>query len=96
LAQSFLDWLQGLQLFGKELWFPLHQACMGLALILSLVGLIPMLVDKGVKPMAEGLAHAIVGIIAVALAFVQPVLAFFRCAPGRFFLCIYFVFNDDI
>jgi hypothetical protein len=75
-------YLQGRQLLGKDAWFRLHQLCMSLALILTLVGLIPLLVDKGVEPLTEGVAHAIVGLVTVLLGFVQPVLAFFRCAPG--------------
>jgi hypothetical protein len=85
------------------MWFPVHQACMSLALILSLVGLIPMLVEKGVEPLAKGMAHSIVGIIAICLAFVQPVLAFFRCSPGKhfspahdFLLPLLVYFKDDI
>ena len=55
---------------------------MTLALVFTFVGVIPMLVEKGVEPIKEGVAHALVGLVTICLAFVQPVLAFFRCAPG--------------
>jgi len=44
------DVVQGRQILGKEAWFRLHQLTMGLALLLSLVGVVPLLVDRDGNP----------------------------------------------
>ena len=77
-----LGWLQGRQILGKDAWFRLHQGAMTLALLLSLVGLIPLLVDRGVAPLQQAVTHSIVGLVTLLLAFLQPLIAAFRCAPG--------------
>jgi hypothetical protein len=75
--------MQGRQILGKDAWFRLHQLTMGLALVASLVGLVPLLVDRGVTPLQQRVIHSILGTVTLILAFIQPMLAFFRCAPGR-------------
>jgi hypothetical protein len=56
---------------------------MSLALVASLVGLVPLLVDRGVTPLQQRVIHSILGTVTLILAFIQPILAFFRCAPGK-------------
>jgi hypothetical protein len=75
--------MQGRQILGKDAWFRLHQVLMSLALVASLVGLVPLLVDRGVTPLQQRVTHSILGTVTLILAFLQPILAFFRCAPGK-------------
>jgi hypothetical protein len=62
------------------------QLCMGSTWLLSAIGLILMLVDRGVDPLAwksvQVNGHAAVGMAAFVLAFIQPFMAYFRPHPN--------------
>ena len=72
--------------FGKDLWFRVHQVCMGLVVILTFLSFFIMLaVKKGAPFDPEALRinpHAAVGVACVAGAVVQPIMAYFRPHPG--------------
>lgn len=52
-----------------------------LTVIFSVAGLIPILVDKGVRPITDKKYHPLLGLTVLIIAFLQPVLAYFR--PGK-------------
>ena len=54
---------------------------MMLTVIFSVAGLIPILVDKGVRPITDKKYHPLLGLTVLIIAFLQPVLAYFR--PGK-------------
>ena len=51
---------------------------MVLSVVLSLAGLIPILVDKKLLPIADMKHHPLVGLATLVLAFVQPFIGYFR------------------
>ena len=65
----------GKKLFGKDLWFPIHQLCMLLVWVIIMAALILMLVQFGVNPLklerVKDDAHAAVGMASCCLAFIQ-------------------------
>ena len=75
----------GKKLFGKDLWFPIHQLCMLLVWIIVMAALVIMLVKFKVNPLkleaVKVNAHAAVGMASCCLAFVQPFMAFLRPGP---------------
>jgi hypothetical protein len=63
-----------------------HQFCMGLAVLLTLTAFAIILAAVKGEPFdpeaLERNPHAAVGIICIILAFIQPIMAFFRPHPG--------------
>ena len=55
--------------------------CMTLAVVFSIGGMIPIIVDKKFKPITDQKYHPLVGLTVLIIAFIQPVIAFFR--PGK-------------
>ena len=68
----------GKQLFGKDIWFIVHQFVMSLAWVLTIAAVIIIIVD--VRAWRTSV-HSVVGIITTVLCFVQPFMAIFRPAP---------------
>ncbi|KAF0292622.1 putative ferric-chelate reductase 1 [Amphibalanus amphitrite] len=83
LARYFKQTWVGRKVAGLDLWFVAHRNLMVLTVLCSLAGLVCILVQlegwtstpTSVNP------HPLLGIICIALAFVQPFMALFRCAP---------------
>merc|ERR1719219_1144631 len=68
----------------KDLWFRLHQFFMYSAVVLTVIGIIIIVVDKGLAPF-EGVninPHPVFGLIAFLGALAQPIMAYFRPHPG--------------
>ena len=65
----------GKKLFGKDLWFPIHQLCMILVWTIFMTAIILMFVQFGVNPLkldaVKRNAHAAVGMASCCLAFIQ-------------------------
>lgn len=69
----------GKQVFGKDIWFVVHQVAMSLTWILTIAAVIIIWIDVGEWRTST---HSLLGIIATALCFIQPLTAFFRPAPN--------------
>ena len=74
------------KLFGKDIWFPIHQFCMSMTWILTMLALVTIFIDKKTDPLQRSSikinAHGFVGLIASILTFVQPFMAFIRPGPN--------------
>lgn len=68
----------GKQVFGKDIWFIVHQVSMSLTWILTISAVIIIWIDVGEWKTSP---HSLLGIIATSLCFIQPLTAFFRPAP---------------
>ena len=70
------------QIYGKDWWFRMHQICMCLTWLFTLISTLIIFISKGLRPLQfhriSSNPHAIVGLVAVTLAFIQPILAYFR------------------
>lgn len=67
--------------FGTKIWFQLHRAVMLLTVLLTIVAFITIFVGIG-EFTKRATAHAVVGILVLSLAVVQPVMAILRPAQG--------------
>lgn len=66
---------------GKDVWFAVHRFCMVLTLLLTIAGSVLILIEiKGWSNTKN--IHPIVGVITVALTFVQSFIGFLRPGPG--------------
>merc|ERR1719348_1774851 len=73
---------QDTKVYGADIWFRAHQVSMSLAVVGSIVGLVLILVEKGLGPLKTlDYSHPAIGLPTVLISFVQPVIAFFR--PGK-------------
>lgn len=77
-ARYFKKIWSGKQIFGKDVWFIVHQVSMSLTWLLTISAVIIIWVDVGEWRTST---HSILGIIATSLCFIQPLTAFFRPAP---------------
>lgn len=68
----------GKQVFGKDIWFVVHQVSMSLTWILTIAAVIIIWIDVAEWKTSP---HSVLGIIATSLCFIQPLTAFFRPAP---------------
>ena len=75
----------GKKIFGKDLWFPIHQVLMSTCWLLAVAALIMAIVefDFGpLKPKAiEKNPHGLLGILSFCFMFIQPFMAQLRCDP---------------
>jgi len=69
------------QIKGADVWFRIHQTCMTLCVLLCVAGVIPVIIDKKLKPIADEKLHPLLGLTVLIIAFLQPIIAFFR--PGK-------------
>ncbi|XP_037068880.1 putative ferric-chelate reductase 1 homolog [Pollicipes pollicipes] len=87
LARYYKQTWVGRKLAGLDLWFQGHRTLMVITVLLSLAGLVCVFIQVGgwtATPMfgAEGAnPHPLLGIICVALAVLQPLMALCRCHP---------------
>jgi Eukaryotic cytochrome b561 len=91
-ARYFKKSWPGRAVCGKPIWFSAHRLLMSVAAILTLLGFMFVLVYTGGKWVTDDKvrAHAIIGVIVVGLAFLQPFMALFRCEPDSRYR---FIFN---
>lgn len=79
---------------GKPIWFAVHRTLMSSAAVFTAIAFILILAFKEGKWISKGsqleYAHSIVGIIVICFAFIQPIMAIFRCAPDAEYR---FIFN---
>lgn len=68
----------GKQVFGKDVWFVIHQCAMSLTWVLTISSVIIIWTDVGEWKTST---HSLLGIIATVLCFIQPLAAFFRPGP---------------
>jgi len=69
------------ELLGKKAWFTVHRTLMTITVLLTVAATILIFVGKGGWSSGAG-AHPYCGIIAIAFAVVQPIMAAFRPHPG--------------
>lgn len=83
----------GKQLFGKDIWFVVHQFLMCLTWILTIAGVIIIWIDEGEW---DTTTHSLLGIVATVLCFLQPIVGFFRPAPDNDFRPIFNFMHGSI
>ena len=66
---------------------------MVLSVVLSLAGLIPVLVDKKLLPIADKKYHPLVGLATLVVAFVQPFIGYFRPSKDHQFRPLFKLFH---
>lgn len=78
-----LTWV-GKQLMGKDLWFVFHRILMAAVWALTITAVVLIFVDVGgwTSIPTERNPHAVIGIIVTVMAFIQPLMAYFRPHPG--------------
>lgn len=69
---------QGKQVFGKDVWFIVHQVAMSTTWVLTISSVIIIWIDVGEWRTST---HSLLGIIATVLCFIQPLATFFRPGP---------------
>ena len=62
-------------------WFQVHRVSMILCVLLSVAGLVPVIIDKKLQPIKDQKLHPLLGLTVLVVAFVQPIIAYFR--PGK-------------
>ena len=66
-------------------WFHIHQVCMSITWCLSMVSVLMMFVKFGATPLSivklNQNPHAVFGVIAMVLTFIQPIMGFLRPGP---------------
>lgn len=78
----------GRQLAGLDLWFQGHRALMVLTVLLTVAALVCVALQLGgwtrtpLMGGPEASPHPLLGILCVALALLQPLMALCRCHPG--------------
>ena len=77
-ARYFKTIWRGNQIFGKDIWFFIHQASMSTTWVLTISAVIIIWIDLGEW---KNSAHSLLGIITTSLCFIQPFAAFFRPKP---------------
>ena len=90
---SFIFWnsylISTISILGKDIWFPIHQFCMSMTWLLTMVALVLIFVEKKTEPLSissiKNNAHGIIGLIASVLTFIQPFMAYFRNFKRKIF-----------
>ncbi|CAI5441062.1 unnamed protein product [Caenorhabditis angaria] len=69
---------------GLLIWFQIHRAANLIAIALMIAAFVCILIYKNWKFPTEGWggAHAITGVIALVLGWLQPIISVFRCGPA--------------
>ncbi|CAH3148519.1 unnamed protein product, partial [Pocillopora meandrina] len=70
------------ELLGKKAWFTVHRTLMTTTVLLTIAGIIVIFVHKKEWSSNAG-AHPYLGIIVLAFAIAQPIMAAFRPHPGE-------------
>ena len=79
--------LPRMKIFGADVWFRIHQLCMSMVITLSMAGASILWVDRGVEPLQwdniKNNPHSALGMAAICIGLIQPVIAFFRPSPDH-------------
>jgi len=78
--------LEDLKIGSNQSWFVLHRGLMVTTVTITIISLIIIMVNRGGWSKSAG-THAILGIITVVLAILNPIGAFFR--PDKFSGIVY-------
>ncbi|XP_026181871.1 putative ferric-chelate reductase 1 isoform X2 [Mastacembelus armatus] len=78
---------RGLKLCGKDMWFVVHAVVMCVTVAATIIAFI--LAFSYTKDWSGG-AHPVLGCLVMILSFLQPIVAFMRCAPQH---SLRFLFN---
>ncbi|CAF0806484.1 unnamed protein product [Didymodactylos carnosus] len=93
IARYFKNTWSNRKLCGKAVWFSVHRALMSCAAILTSLAFVFILIYRQgswvEKSQSKEYAHSIVGILVVVFAFIQPIMALFRCHPEHLYRFIY-------
>ena len=85
-ARYMKETFRGRKIAGKDVWFPIHQLCMGSTVLLTVLGFILVSAEQGFLPytpeQVKKNAHPVLGFVTMLLALIQPFMAAFRCHPG--------------
>ena len=66
---------------GGAVWFKTHKLAMISTLVLSVLGMVPVFIDRKFDPIKRLEYHPMVGLATIAICLCQPVIAYFR--PGK-------------
>ena len=72
---------QSSTLMGGAVWFKTHKLAMISTLVLSVLGMVPVLIDRKLDPIKRMEYHPMVGLAVIVICLCQTVIAFFR--PGK-------------
>ena len=72
---------QSSTLMGGAVWFKTHKLAMISTLVLSVLGMVPVLIDRKLDPIKRLEYHPMVGLAVIIICLCQPVIAYFR--PGK-------------
>lgn len=93
IARYFKGTWKKRQVLGKDLWFQVHRSLMVLTVVLNLLAIILICAYAGAWPydteFIRDNPHPAIGVATVILAFIQPIMAFFRPHPGTKFRPIF-------
>ena len=78
--------LEDLKIGSNQSWFVLHRGLMVTTVTVTIISLITIIVNRGGWSRSAG-THAILGIITIVLAILNPIGAYFR--PDRFSGIVY-------
>ncbi|XP_075215602.1 putative ferric-chelate reductase 1 homolog [Lycorma delicatula] len=82
LARYFKQTWVGVSHCGKDVWFAWHRFFMILTWLLTIAGFVLIFVEIGEWVQGSSQTHAILGVVASVLCFIQPFMAAFRPHPG--------------
>jgi len=80
-ARYCKDIFQSSTLMGGAVWFKTHKLAMIATLVLSVLGMVPVFIDRKLEPIKRLEYHPMVGLATIAICLCQPVIAYFR--PGK-------------
>ena len=73
--------LQSSTLMGGAVWFNTHKLAMIATVVLSVLGMVPVIIDRKLEPIKRLEYHPMVGLAVIVICLCQPVIAYFR--PGK-------------
>lgn len=79
-------------LYSFRVWFSFHRSIMVFVTLLTILSFLFALIELDWKWSADGhnFVHAILGLIVIICACINPILGFFRPTPNSKFRCIFF------
>ena len=95
LSRYYKQTFKAIRVFQKDVWYRFHQFFMGLAVLLTITGLVVIVVDRGVEPLhwerVRVNPHVVVGFVCIVCAVIQPFMAYFRPDPGTPARCLFWL-----
>ena len=77
---------------GGAVWFNSHKLAMISTLVLSVLGMVPVIIDRKLEPIKRLEYHPMVGLAVVVICLCQPVIAYFR--PGKVFALNQYIYQQ--